>query len=150
MTAELRRLVEHAAWANRRLAERLLVSRDPEGEGRRLLAHVVGSERIWLLRARGEPWAGLAIWPDLDADESARLAEENRRGWLRLLDAAEPGDVAVYHNSAGTEFRTSVFDLALHVFTHGAYHRGQVNTRLRIGGDEPVNVDLITWTREEP
>ena len=53
-----------------------------------------------------------------------------------------------YVNSKGGEYNTSVYDVLNQIFTHGYYHRGQINSALRGNGLEPVSVDYITYTRE--
>jgi len=40
---------------------------------------------------------------------------------------------------------TTFGDTALQVVLHGAYHRGQINARLREVGGEPPLVDYIAW-----
>jgi uncharacterized damage-inducible protein DinB len=35
----------------------------------------------------------------------------------------------------------------LHVALHGHYHRGQINSRLRAGGTDPISVDYIMYMR---
>jgi uncharacterized damage-inducible protein DinB len=52
-----------------------------------------------------------------------------------------------YSNSKGQEFKNSVRDILTHVALHGQYHRGQINSRLRADGFEPVNLDFITFVR---
>ncbi len=53
----------------------------------------------------------------------------------------------VYRNTAGKEFTTALEDILLHVFLHGAYHRGQIAALVREGGDEPKPTDYIQWVR---
>jgi len=36
----------------------------------------------------------------------------------------------------------------MHVITHNHYHRGQIAQVVREKGDEPVNTDYITYTRQ--
>ncbi|WP_242466741.1 DinB family protein [Brevibacillus brevis] len=48
-----------------------------------------------------------------------------------------------YTNSKGREFTYSVWDMLIPVALHGQYHRGQIISRLRAVGIEPVNVDFI-------
>ncbi|WP_244563156.1 DinB family protein [Paenibacillus uliginis] len=52
-----------------------------------------------------------------------------------------------YTNSSGKEFMTSIRDILTHVALHGQYHRGQINSRFRADGIDPVNMDYITFVR---
>lgn len=52
-----------------------------------------------------------------------------------------------YTNSKGDEFKYSVGDILTHVALHGQYHRGQINSRLRAMGVEPVSVDYIIFAK---
>ncbi len=151
MTAHLRRLFDHAAWADRLALDALAAAPEADRAGPlRLLAHVLAAERVWLLRLRGEDSAAQPIWPALPLEGCAALAADNAAAYARYLDAltdeAAAREVA-YSNSQGTSFRTRVADVLTHVSLHGAYHRGQVAAALRAAGAEPINTDFITFVR---
>ncbi|MFL5508025.1 MAG: DinB family protein, partial [Gemmatimonadaceae bacterium] len=55
-----------------------------------------------------------------------------------------------YKNSAGEQFTSSVENILTHVFMHGSYHRGQVASLVRAGGDTPSPTDYIFFTRGSP
>lgn len=143
--AYFHRLVDHAAWAN----ARTLGALDPGVE--RLFAHVLETERIYLERMRGEdPWPQ-DFWPELSPDARAALAAELPTRYHAFLDGLADDGLASrvrYRNSRGTEFHTSIADLLTHLFMHGAYHRGQIATAIRLAGGEPVATDFIVFTRE--
>jgi uncharacterized damage-inducible protein DinB len=147
----LRRLIDHLAWADRRVLD-LLANVSPDPKVVELFAHVLGAEHIWLARLTAQP-ATVAVWPTLGLDQCARLAEENRRGLTTYLAALPPdrlGDGITYTNSAGQTFTSSVEDILLHVCLHGAYHRGQVMTILRAGGQATISADYIAYVRGLP
>lgn len=56
-------------------------------------------------------------------------------------------DVVKYSNTKGQEFSNSLYDILLHLFNHGTYHRGQIATDMRRNGLEPLNTDYITMVR---
>ncbi len=151
MTAHLRRLFDHAAWADRLALDALAAAPEASRAGPlRLLAHLLAAERVWLLRLRGEASAAQPIWPELPLERCAALAADNAAAYARYLDAltdeAAAREVA-YTNSQGVSFRTRVSDVLTHVALHGAYHRGQVAAALRAAGADPVNTDFITFVR---
>jgi len=148
----LLRLLAHQAWADTRALDALGRSTPPAPQILRLLAHVLGAEHIWLARLRGVP-AARAVWPELDLTECRRLALENELGYRELIFGLAPADlrrIVSYRNSAGQDLDTAVEDILLHVFLHGAYHRGQVAQRLRLEGSVPEATDYIGFARGTP
>lgn len=147
----IERLVEHLAWANRRALE--AVRRHGDEWVRRLMAHVLAAERVWLRRIRGGDSSGLEIWPDRTLAACAERLEANVADYRRLLARLEPGDLdreVAYRTSRGERFETPLGEILLHVTHHGAHHRGQIARRVRRAGAEPPNTDVITFVREDP
>lgn len=144
----LRRLIDHLAWADRRVFETL---RDPApiGPAVEMFAHILGAEHIWLARLEGRP-PTVPVWPPFGLDECARLAEENRAGLTRFVAALTPErlDAGIaYTNSAGQSYTSAVEDILIHVCMHGAYHRGQIMTLLRTAGRGTASADYIAYIR---
>lgn len=151
MIGSVRRLVEHMEWADRRALD--VVRRSGNEKARQLLAHVLATEGVWLARIRTGDSSGLEIWPDLGLEECERRIAENAASYRRFLESATDADLdeeAAYENSSGTEFRTPVREILMHVSQHGAYHRGQIAREIRASGGEPVNTDFIIFVREHP
>ena len=146
----LRRRYRYHAWATARLAAAL-----PAGSAAvRPLAHALAADRVWMLRLRGEPTAGVALWPALDADGCRALARRNVDGWDALLQpGGEPlADAALdaptdYATLGGDRFDTAVGDVLEHVLLHGAHHRGQAAAALRAEGADPPATDYVVWLR---
>ncbi len=147
----VRGLFDYDGWSVARSLASLESAASQNPAAARPLAHLLVAEKVWLMRLRGEDTAGVDLAPELSLAECEKLADENRQGFSAFL-AALPGDAldseVTYRNSKGTEFRTRVRDILLHVVLHGAYHRGQVASALRAGGGTPANTDYITFVRE--
>lgn len=152
MRAHLERLFQHMTWADQRVLDLLAANpEDPQPEPRRLFSHTLAAERVWMLRLRGEDSAVQPVWPMYSLEELGEMARRNRDAYARYLEGCDDGALAAevaYRNTQGTEFRTAVSDILLHVFLHGAYHRGQIAAAVRGAGREPVNTDFITFVRE--
>jgi uncharacterized damage-inducible protein DinB len=151
MKTNLFRLFRHADWANRRVLALLQNVNEPPEKARRLFAHVLASEQVWLARLRGEDSAALEIWPELSLKKCAALVEKNAadyRAYFATLADSSLREVITYRNSKGIQFRTLVLDVFTHVSVHGSYHRGQIAQTMRNAGHEPVNTDFITFVRE--
>lgn len=145
------RLFRHADWANRRVLALLQSVNEPSEKARRLFAHVLASEQVWLTRLRGEDSSALEIWPELSLKKCAKLMEKNAadyRAYFERLSESSLNDIITYRNSKGIQFRTLVMDVFTHVSVHGSYHRGQIAQTMRNAGHEPVNTDFITFVRE--
>ena len=145
----LRKLVDHLDWADGQVLSALTGARNAAPAAFRLYSHVLGAEHTWLARISGRD-PGVAVWPDLSLEECETLSRENAAELRRVVDAMTVDDRAkpiVYRNTAGKEFTTGLEDILLHVFLHGAYHRGQIAALVREGGDEPNVTDYIQWVR---
>jgi uncharacterized damage-inducible protein DinB len=151
MKTNFLRLFRHADWANRRVLALLHSMNEPPEKARRLFAHVLASEQVWLARLRGEDSSKLEIWPELSLEKCAAMVEKNAAGYrayFAKLPETSLNDVITYRNSKGIQFRTLVMDVFTHVSVHGSYHRGQIAQTMRNAGYEPVNTDFITFVRE--
>jgi RimJ/RimL family protein N-acetyltransferase/uncharacterized damage-inducible protein DinB len=144
------RLLGHLEWADHRAFESLARGGTASPvEALALLAHVLGAEHVWLSRLRGTA-PTVAVWPELDLERCRALARANTEAYRDFLFGLEPPDLdrpVEYRNSAGDRFTSSVTDILLQVFLHGAYHRGQIATRLRAAGVAPEPTDYIAFAR---
>jgi uncharacterized damage-inducible protein DinB len=148
----MRRMWEHAAWADALLLAALESTQPPPEEAWREYSHVLGAASVWLDRLLQRP-ARVAVWPELSRQEAAILAAELRAQYTAYLDTltADALDVAVpYVNSAGQSFATPAGDMLLQVMLHGQYHRGKVNLLLRQTDLAPVPTDYIAFARGVP
>lgn len=149
-----RPVFEQLFWADARALETLRRLPGDEPRARELLAHIFGSETVWLARIEARD-PELAVWPALTLDECAAAAIRVRAGYLSLLDRidldpAELSRMVHYRNSAGIAFDNRVDDILHHVTLHGAYHRGQVALLARMNGIAPQPTDYIAWARGAP
>jgi uncharacterized damage-inducible protein DinB len=152
MKAYLRRLFEHMAWADRRALDALRSASTASQLAHSELAHVLGTEHVWLARLEGRP-ASVPVWPTLSVSECEALSGETHAGFLRFVERLDDDALertVHYRNSAGKEFDSKVSDILLHVALHGTYHRGKVAAALRGGGAEPAATDYIAFVRGVP
>ena len=148
----LRRMWEHAAWADALLLAALESMQPPPEEAWREYSHILGAASVWLDRLLQRP-NRVAVWPELTLPVAVTLAAELRVQYAAYLDTltADALDVAVpYVNSAGQSFATPAGDMLLQVMLHGQYHRGKVNLLLRQADLAPVPTDYIAFARGVP
>jgi uncharacterized damage-inducible protein DinB len=143
-------MVEHLNWANQRILETLENMEDENQDVNRLFSHILFAEKVWITRLRGLNSSRLPLWSEADIKVCAELVMQNEEGittFLTNLSSTDLDKLISYTNSKGKEFKNSVRDVLTHVALHGQYHRGQINSRLRAEGIEPVNIDFITFVR---
>jgi RimJ/RimL family protein N-acetyltransferase/uncharacterized damage-inducible protein DinB len=145
-------LLAHQSWADLHALDALERADPPDTAALALLGHIIGAEHVWLARLQGVK-PRVEVWPEASPDECRRLGQENELGYREFIFGLAPSDLrrlVRYTNTAGLEFLTSVEDILLHLFLHGAYHRGQVALRLRLGGQRPEPTDYIGFARGAP
>jgi uncharacterized damage-inducible protein DinB len=147
----LRRLFHWDAWAHRETLASLQAVDAPLEGAVRLLAHIVGTSRLWWARLRREP-SPLAVWPALDLDGIAAQLPPLERAWEETLDgfARDPsrlGEGISYVNSLGEPWTNTAADILEQVVQHGGYHRGQIAAAVRRAGFEPASTDFIHAVR---
>jgi uncharacterized damage-inducible protein DinB len=146
----LRRQFAYDAWANREVLAGLTASAHPAARPRQLLAHILSAELLWLERIRKQPQS-LPVWPDFTLDQcEARIAELARlwREFLGQLSDAGLSEKVTYKNSKGEPWTSTVVDILTHIVLHSAYHRGQIASQVRAGGEQPAYTDFIHAVRQ--
>jgi len=151
MLETIRQLIAYGGWANARILTAVSPSLRPHPKALHLLAHLLVSERIWLLRLKGEDTAAINKSPELLLAECENLANENQKAYTGLLGSLSEdklNSLVTYRNFKGTEFHTPVGEILMHVALHGTYHRGQIAIAMRGEGGVPVDTDFITFVRD--
>ena len=150
MTAHIRRLCDHLAWADARTLHSLRTMHAAPLDALRLYAHLLAAEHVWLARMDGRD-PELAVWPALDLDECAALSAKNHAELAVIAETISPAELerkVRYRNTRGDEFTNTVEDILMHVALHGSYHRGQVARIVRSEGGAPPATDYIFFIRE--
>jgi uncharacterized damage-inducible protein DinB len=140
----------YAHWANSRTLEMLRGCPEVEPKALTLFPHILAEEHLWLCRLQGRT-PDISLWPDLGLDEAERLIELNLAGYRDYARNVPEGELqreVAYRTSKGSDYKTSVLDILLHILSHGAYHRGQIAQAIKRGGGEVVDTDYITFVRE--
>ena len=140
----LERMFAYNTWANREEVRHLGSLAKPPEKAIKLLAHIIGTEWLFLGRLRCETKPAI-VWPDLTLDQCEKQIEQLAREWPREFGRT---DVVDYTNSKGERWSSRADDILVHVVLHGAYHRGQIATIVRGSGQEPAYTDYIHCTRQ--
>jgi uncharacterized damage-inducible protein DinB len=145
----LRGLFAYNDWANRRVIVSLKESESDKS--RRILAHILITEKEYFERLYGKDSTGFDFWPDLSLTECGELARENRERYEKLLRRFDDEGLDLYiryKTSQGIEFENNFRELLSHVMIHSATHRGNIVLKLREEGFEPPSTDYIIYLRE--
>jgi uncharacterized damage-inducible protein DinB len=137
-------------WANREVLAGLRASSPPAARPLQLLAHILSSQRLWLERIRYQPQS-LPVWPDFTVDQCEAQIAELAGLWnefLGRLSDAGLSQKVTYKNSKGEPWISTVEDILTHVVLHSAYHRGQIASQVRAGGEQPAYTDFIHAARQ--
>jgi uncharacterized damage-inducible protein DinB len=152
ITAFIRQLMLHCAWADDQLFRALSDAVGAPEESWREYAHVLAAEEVWLARMQQRA-SSLPVWPTLSPQECGTLKDTLARGYsafLATLSDADLDHTVTYTTSDGRVFTNSIADILAQVALHGQYHRGKMNLLLRQGELKPAPVDLIAFVRGAP
>ena len=81
---------------------------------------------------------------------SEELLQQNRQWQQWINSASDPmlDHVFQYFSLKKESFKQPIFQMLLHVFNHGTYHRGQLSHFLRDQGLTPPSTDYILFIEE--
>ncbi len=146
----IKQLFTYNDWANRETLRSLLQMDSPPEDAVQRMGHIVGAEEIWYHRITGtsplDDGGPPVVWPALTLQESERRVMNMKHRWAALFaekDEAYFGNPLTYSNSKGDRFESRVDDILMHLYAHGAYHRGQIAFDLRQHGGQPASTDFI-------
>lgn len=158
----LLQLSGYHSWANQQLID--LIQQLPEEMQTQIVAssfdslfktavHMWDSESIWWQRLKlserviipSETFNG-------NFSEAARQLLQQNRQWTEWISNSQEHMFQhefIYLNSKKEKFKQPVYQVLVHVFNHGTYHRGQFVTMLRqLGLDKIPQTDYILWSRK--
>jgi len=159
----LKQLAAYNIWANQKITD-LILSLPPEKQLtevpssfnslHKTLLHTWDSEAAWWQRLKLQE---RLIIPSENFNGSlqdvvAGLLSQNRQWeeWISNASDASIDHVIQYYNSKKEHFKQPVFQILLHVFNHGTYHRGQLVNMLRqLGVAKVPQTDFLLWTRSK-
>lgn len=145
----LRRQFAYDEWANREVLTALKKSGADTSRSRQLLAHILSAERLWLERILSQPQS-VAVWPDSSFEQCEMQIADLKQEWRKFfeqLTSARLAEKINYKNSRGESLISGVQDILTHVVMHSAYHRGQIASQMRAGGQTPAYTDFIHAVR---
>jgi uncharacterized damage-inducible protein DinB len=113
------------------------------------VAHILGSEQVWLARFVGAPlprYPEASDWADLAAVRAG--FEELWPGmefFLASLSQEQLMTEIAWVSRGGNSYRRPIWEALVHMSHHSGYHRGQLVTMLRQLGHPAPSTDLIGY-----
>jgi uncharacterized damage-inducible protein DinB len=113
-----------------------------ELELRDVMEHIVTSQERWLGRCG-------ATSVELPESRLEARLKGGAASWIAFLSEADL-DRQIQYATADGVLRPTVGDIALHILTHGAYHRGELRGRCAaLGYSDYEDTDLTFFLRTE-
>lgn len=159
----LKQLAAYSYWANQRLLDVIVVL---PGEKQKqeipssfnslysTVLHMWNAESIWWQRMKLQERiiAPIEIFKGGMKDLANELLQQNKQWqeWVNNASDAMLDHVFQYQNSKKEQFKQPTYQMLIHVFNHGTYHRGQLVNMLRQLGIEKIPpTDFIIWSRKK-
>ena len=145
----LRQLYIYNDWANRRIIKSL--KENSCDKARKILAHLLITEREYYERLYGKDSTGFDFWQELSLEECGDLARVTARNYEQLLKRFDEEGLSLrakYKTSEGIEYENTFRELLSHVLVHSATHRGNIVLRMREDKIAPPQIDYIIYLRE--
>jgi uncharacterized damage-inducible protein DinB len=159
----LKQFAAYNIWANQKLLDLILALPEEKQKAEMpssfkslytTILHMLDAESIWWQRMKlqerivvpSENYKGNM------KDVCTELLQQNHQWQEWVNSATDPAleHVFQYYNSKREYFKQPVFQMLLHVFNHGTYHRGQLVNMLRQLGIEKIpQTDFIVWSRKK-
>jgi len=111
----------------------------------RLINHILNAQQIWNARILGEKT--FEVWQINPFESLEEINQQNFKNSIQIIENYDSDQRIEYHNSKGTAFENSIFEMLFQAVNHSTYHRGQINSLLRQNGIEPVVTDYIFYKR---
>lgn len=157
----LQQLASYNLWANQKILD-IILSLSEEKQKAELASsfkslyntvlHMWNAESIWWQRMKLQEQIIMPMenFKGNMQEMSVGLLNQDRQ-WLEWINNAT--DMALdhvfqYQDSKREQFKQPIYQMLLHVFNHGTYHRGQLINMLRQSGVEKLPAtDFIVYAR---
>lgn len=116
--------------------------------------HMWFAEDIWWQRLKLVEQVDLSTekFDDSFAEMLKRYGQQSAtwEEWVNNASEVQLTHVFAYQNTKREQFKQPVYEVLLHLFNHGTYHRGQLVTMLRQLGVEKIPpTDFIVYSRKK-
>ncbi|WP_175622982.1 DinB family protein [Chryseobacterium schmidteae] len=110
-----------------------------------LINHTLNAQQIWNSRILDEKT--FEVWQINSFDDLNEINYQNFQKSIKIVNDFDFDQVVEYKNSRGAKFENTVFEMLFQAINHSTYHRGQINSRLKQSGINPLLTDYIFYKR---
>lgn len=159
----LAQLAAYNIWANQKLMDCILML--PEDKQNQelpssfkslyaTLLHMWNAESVWWQRMKMQERivAPADHFKGSIKELAQELAQQNKlwQDWINNATLPILDHVFQYYNQKKESFKQPIYQMMIHVFNHGTYHRGQLVNMLRQLGIQKIpQTDFIVWSRKK-
>ena len=124
------------------------------GSLHKLLVHAMAAQWVWLSRWRGAANYRLSDVPEYPTRESLLaqwpVVHEEFAAFMHAQRAETLEALCTYRNSRGDSVTLPLGEQIVHCLDHGTYHRGQINSMIKLAGGKPVSLNYYEFSLENP
>ena len=159
----LKQFAAYNIWANQKILDVILTL--PEEKQKQELPssfkslydtvlHMWNAENVWWQRMKLQERITLPFETFKGSmEELANESLQQNRQWQEWVNNATDAaldHVFQYQTFQKEQFKQPIYQMLLHVFNHGTYHRGQLINMLRqLGVEKLPQTDFIVWSRKK-
>lgn len=118
MRDHLLELFAYDRWANTAWID-YLSGRESTLEEMEHMAHLLGSQRMWITRVEGVPPTEFVL-----PEPTIETLDDLNQQWSAAIDQRDLSEVIPYTRTTGEPLSQTLKQIASHVINHGTYHRG--------------------------
>jgi len=159
----LKQMAAYNIWANQKIIDVILTLPEEKQKAEipssfkslyLTILHMWNAESVWWQRMKLQerimvPFENFkGSMQELTND----FLQQNRQWqeWVNNASDAALDHVFQYQTARKEQFKQPIFQMILHVFNHGTYHRGQlINILRQLGVEKLPSTDFILWARKK-
>ncbi len=157
--SQLKEMYAYMIWADNRIIEAATTVPDEgfrrdqnisAGSVHKLLLHALGAQWLWLGRWQGDSTRKFPTPEELPTVGAikGRWGEVHQM-LLAFLNQQtdESVEKRIEYIRNGQPHANKLLHVMCHAADHGTYHRGQLNSMIKLAGGKPVDVGYVTYRR---
>ena len=163
MKGLLQQYAAYNVWANQKLFDCIVNLSDDQinreitssfSSIHKTILHMWDAESMWWQRLKLNEFVERPSdsFTESFSELIKRQAAQSRQWeeWINSATDVQLGHVFAYQNTKKEQFKQPVYEMLMHLFNHGTYHRGQLVTMLRQLGIEKIPpTDFIVFCRKK-
>lgn len=116
------------------------------------LTHVLNAECLWRTRCQHKVSPSSVRYETAveSLERLERLWQEEEgamRGYLTSLDEQKLDEIVAYRSLRGQAYKNSLWQILVHLVTHGIHHRAELAAHLATLGKRVGNIDFVIYAR---